>query len=279
MKVTLAKTAGFCFGVQRAVQMVHNAADQCTVYTYGPIIHNETVVADLAMKGVQVITSLNDPRLTENTPVVIRSHGISYSEYEQMKTKKLDIIDATCPFVKKIHKIVQHESKLGQTIVIIGNPSHPEVQAIRGWSKTPSFVIETIDEANKFQESKDKKLCIVSQTTFNYNKFQDLVEILSKKGYDINCLNTICNATEERQNEARRIAASVDGMIVIGGKHSSNSQKLYEISQENCTNTCYIQTIEDIDLSRVKPLRHIGITAGASTPNKIIEEVYEACLK
>ena len=158
--------------------------------------------------------------------------------------------------------------------MIVGNASHPEVKGIKSWSNAEDTrVIGTREEAEKYDASHGKKVCIVSQTTFNYNKFQELVEIVNEKGYDIIVLNTICNATEERQTEAERIAKEVDAMIVIGGRASSNTQKLFEICKKECENTYYIQTIKDLDLTRLKSTDNVGITAGASTPNNIIEEV------
>ena len=145
---------------------------------------------------------------------------------ELIQSQGLKMVDATCPFVKKIHRIVERESKAGKRIIIIGNDKHPEVEGIKGWVCGKATVIETFDEAHAFTAEKDEQLCIVSQTTFNYNKFQDLVEIISEKGYDVESINTICNATEERQTEAKLIAGTVDSMIVIGGSHSSNTQKL-----------------------------------------------------
>ena len=275
MKIKLAKSAGFCFGVKRAVDMVYDAIDaNKPVYTYGEIIHNEEVVKDLNEKGVHLVKSLEELNSLTKGTIIIRSHGISRAEHELIKEKGFDIIDATCPFVTKIHKIVNEQSSLGRTIIIIGNNTHPEVEGIKGWCNTEAIVIESEEEAINFNGNSDEKYCIVAQTTFNYKKFQDLVEIISKKGYDILALNTICNATEERQGEARELAKESDAMIVIGGKHSSNTQKLYEISKKECPNTFYIQKLVDLDLDRFKSFRSVGITAGASTPNKIIEEVH-----
>ena len=175
--------------------------------------------------------------------------------------------------MKRIHKIVAEESKKGSRIIIIGNPDHPEVEGIRGWAGENVTVIKNAEEAEKFENTTSERICIVSQTTFNYNKFKDLVEIISEKGYDISVLNTICNATRERQTEARSIAKEVDAMIVIGDKHSSNTQKLYEICSRECHNTYYIQTLDDLDLNQLGSVETVGITAGASTPNNIIEEV------
>ena len=188
-------------------------------------------------------------------------------------------MDATCPFVRKIHRIVKREGENGREIVIIGNASHPEVEGIRGWCVSRVTVVGNTQEAENFVPESPKGVCVVSQTTFNYKKFNKLVEILSKKRYDILVLNTICNATEERQTEARQIAAQVDAMIVIGGRHSSNTQKLFEICKEECTNTYYIQTLEDLDVRSMQSMSCVGITAGASTPNNIIEEVQKECQK
>lgn len=272
--VILAKTAGFCFGVRRAVDMAYGIAGRDKVYKYGPIIHNETVVEDLEAKGVKVVHSIEEAAALAGGTMIIRSHGVSKEEIDLLKQMGFDIVDATCPFVKKIHHIVEKYSEQGYGIIIIGSADHPEVQAISGWCKEPPVIIESEEEAREFKTDPDKKLCLVSQTTFNYNKFQLLVEIISKKGYDILALNTICNATEERQSEVRELAKECDAMIVIGGKHSSNTQKLYEISKKECPNTFYIQTLVDLDLERFKSFRSVGITAGASTPKKIIEEVH-----
>lgn len=278
MEVKVAKTAGFCFGVKRAVDTVYKEIRQGKeigekIYTFGPIIHNEQVVDDLEDKGVKVIHTKDElEQLTEGT-VIIRSHGVEKSIYDLINEKKLKLVDATCPFVKKIHKIVMEKSRAGYDIIIIGNEKHPEVQGIKGWSESETLVMNTIEEVNDFALKTGKKVCVVSQTTFNYKKFQKMVEIIGKKGYDIIVVNTICNATNERQVEAKQIAAESDAMIVIGGKNSSNTQKLYEICKEECKNTYYIQQLEDLDLKPLQTCRNVGITAGASTPNNIIEEV------
>ena len=275
MKVIKAKTAGFCFGVKRAVDTVYKQVDTCNgpIYTYGPIIHNEEVVKDLESKGVVVLRTEEDlDNIFEGT-VIIRSHGVKKRIYDKLETKGIRVVDATCPFVKKIHNIVQKESAAGKYILIIGNPDHPEVIGIRGWAGEHAAVIQNADDIENIDFSKKEKICVVSQTTFNYNKFKDLVEIIKKKSYDIIVLNTICNATKERQTEAESIAESVDAMIVIGDKHSSNTQKLFEICRKACNNTYYIQTLGDLDLNQLGSVETVGITAGASTPNNIIEEV------
>ena len=276
MKVTLAKSAGFCFGVKRAVETVYQEIEQSKmpIYTFGPIIHNEEVVADLEEKGVIVVNSVEELKNKPTGVVIIRAHGVEQCVYEEISRHGFEVIDATCPFVLKIHRLVEKYSKENYHVVIIGNETHPEVIGIKSWSSTDATtVLSTKEEAENFEPFNGQKVCIVSQTTFNYNKFQELVEIISKKGYDIIVLNTICNATEERQTEAAQIAKKVDAMIVIGGKTSSNTQKLFEICKSECENTYYIQTIKDLDLSNLRGIDNVGITAGASTPNNIIEEV------
>jgi len=274
IEVILAKSAGFCFGVHRAVDTVYERTDKENVYTYGPIIHNEEVVKDLESKGVKAISDVDEIEgMNDNATVIIRSHGVSKNVYDSIKAKKYEIVDATCPFVLKIHRIVEEESAKGKQIIIIGNEKHPEVEGIMGWSHSPVFVIDTVEKAKNMQLDNKKEVVIVSQTTFNYNKFKELVEILEKKSYDVSVLNTICNATKERQTEAQSIAETVDAMIVIGDKHSSNTQKLFEICRKACNNTYYIQTLGDLDLNQLGSVETVGITAGASTPNNIIEEV------
>ncbi len=277
MKIELAKTAGFCFGVRRAVDTVYQQVEQAAgkpIYTYGPIIHNDEVVRDLEKKGVQVLNSREELAALEEGTVIIRSHGVSREICDLLEGKDVRCVDATCPFVKKIHRIVSEESEKGAHIVIIGNPEHPEVKGISGWAKGPVTILQTEEEAEGFA-IKDplQKVCIVSQTTFNYNKFKELVEIMDKKGYDIIVLNTICSATKERQEEAYDIAKRVDAMIVIGDERSSNTRKLFEICRNACADTYYIQTLDDLDMNQLRSVETVGITAGASTPNKIIEEV------
>ena len=281
MEVILAKTAGFCFGVKRGVEMVYDNADKENVYTYGPIIHNEEVVKDLEKKGVKVLNSDDDIKDALSGTVVIRAHGILEEVYEVIEKAGHEIVDATCPFVLKIHKIVKEASQKGEYVIIIGDKKHPEVMGIQSCAGGNCTVIADACEAQNFiKNSKklQKKLCIVSQTTYNYNKFQEVVEIFQKNSYhSFDILNTICNATQERQREAADIAGRVDAMIVIGGRNSSNTQKLYDICKKICDKTYFIQTAADMDYSLLRGLDKVGITAGASTPNNIIEEVQTRC--
>ena len=271
MKVKLAKTAGFCFGVKRAVDTVYkelSRQENEKIYTYGPIIHNEEVIKDMQRQGAIVLRTEEELDAVTKGTVIIRSHGVEKRIYDKLEAKQISVVDATCPYVKKIHNIVRKESEEGKFIIIIGNPDHPEVQGIRGWAGKDAAIIQNPEDIEKLSIKNDKKVCVVSQTTFNYKKFQYLVEIISEKSYDIIVLNTICNATKERQTETRQIAEEADAMIVIGDKHSSNTQKLFEICAKACKDTYYIQTLDDLNLNQLGSVETVGITAGASTPDR-----------
>ncbi len=283
MEVVVAEHAGFCFGVTKAVETVYDQIEldpKTNIYTFGPIIHNEIVVSDLEKKGVKVI---NDAKELEELwksaggkldgTIVIRSHGVTREVQEIIEKTGLKVIDATCPFVKRIHKIVSEESSKGKSIIVVGSASHPEVEGIVSYAGERVCVIDSPEKAREFGGDKDTEYTIVAQTTFNKKKFKETIEIFENNVYNINVVNTICNATDERQTEAEEIASKADAMIVIGGAHSSNSRKLYEICSEKCKNTYFIQTLEDLHLDLPQDVKLVGITAGASTPKNIIEEV------
>ncbi len=273
----MAEKAGFCFGVQRAVDRVYaETGKEEQVYTFGPIIHNETVTGDLAAKGVGIIHSPEEAESLHGATVILRSHGVTREIYRRLSENPgIRLIDATCPFVRRIHEIVEERSKAGDYIVIIGNVGHAEVEGTLGWAAGPSCVIETADEARAFKLPDGMSLTVVAQTTFNAKKFEEFIDILKEKGYNGFIVNTICSATSERQAEARRISRRVDAMIVIGSSTSSNSAKLYEICRKECDRTFFIQSYEDLRPEDLAGAGTIGITAGASTPRNIIEEVME----
>lgn len=275
MEVRIAKTAGFCFGVERAVNSVYEQIEKGgKIYTYGPIIHNESVVEDLEKRGVEVIYSKEELKDISEGIVIIRSHGVEKEIYEILEKHGISYVDATCPFVKKIHKIVERASSEGNGIIIVGNPTHPEVEGICSYAGGKYYVVESVEEAEELNLPKELKYTIVSQTTFNSTKFKDIVDIFDKKGYYSSVVNTICNATAERQTEAKTIATEVDAMLVIGGSHSSNSRKLFEICSKECDLTFFIQTKDDLNSVKLPDsVELVGITAGASTPKNIIEEV------
>ena len=279
MEIILAKSAGFCFGVQRAVDMAYEQAGHREVYTFGPIIHNEEVIEDLKSKGVNIIEDLDELEGKSDCTVVIRSHGVEKKVYDDLNSRGIHVVDATCPFVKKIHNIVKNDSEAGRVIIIVGDPNHQEVKGIVGWCSGEVHVVDSEEGVLSLIDvlsDESREISVVSQTTFNLNKFNNIVDIIRNKLYNVNVYETICNATAVRQKEAKEIASRVDAMIVIGGRNSSNTQKLYDISKKECENTYYIQTLVDLDLTTFESVSRVGITAGASTPNNIIKEVHSS---
>ncbi len=275
MKITVAKSAGFCFGVDRAVELVYRLVDEGKkVCTLGPIIHNPQVVDDLTQKGVRILSSPKEAG-PEDT-VVIRSHGVSEQTYDDLRQMGAVYCDATCPFVAKIHRIVSEASKEGMTILIAGDKEHPEVQGIRGHCHGPSYVFKDekeLREAIKDAENDVKNgIIMVSQTTFKKTLWESCEEIAKNLYTNIKIFDTICNATQERQSEAVRLARQSDLMIVIGGRHSSNTAKLYEVCSRYCK-TVLIETKDELNKDMLLPCGNIGVTAGASTPAYIIKEV------
>ena len=279
MEIILAKSAGFCFGVQRAVDMAYEQAGHREVYTFGPIIHNEEVIEDIKSKGVNIIEDLDELEGKSDCTVVIRSHGVEKRVYDDLNSRGIHVVDATCPFVKKIHNIVKNDSEAGRVIIIVGDPNHQEVKGIVGWCSGEVHVVDSEEGVLSLIDvlsDESREISVVSQTTFNLNKFNNIVDIIRNKLYNVNVYETICNATAVRQKEAKEIASRVDAMIVIGGRNSSNTQKLYDISKKECENTYYIQTLVDLDLTTFESVSRVGITAGASTPNYIIKEVHSS---
>ncbi|MBO7334191.1 MAG: 4-hydroxy-3-methylbut-2-enyl diphosphate reductase [Lachnospiraceae bacterium] len=273
-EVVISENAGFCYGAGRGVDLLNKAIEGGTpIYTYGPILHNDKLIESFEKRGVKVINDVSELKDLPKGLVVIRCHGVEKSVCDAIEATGNEIYDATCPFVKRIHKIVAQKSAEGEKIVVIGNPKHAEVIGIVGWSSTGALVLETEEQVRNFKPDPGEKICIVAQTTFNRNKFQEFLDIFQKNSYNMTVMNTICDATRIRQAEADELSAKADTMIVIGDEKSSNSRKLFDICKKNCANTYFIQTVDDIKgkLSGVNGL--IGITAGASTPRYIIEEV------
>ena len=275
MEIRTAKTAGFCFGVERAVSKTRSIAESSCgpVYTLGPIVHNETVIRELEALGVRVLKSEEELDLLSGGTVIIRAHGITRALEEKLRSRVFNVVDMTCPFVKKIHRIVKEQSKNGKTVVICGDRDHPEVRGIIGWCEGPYYVVGSPDEMRALPISGDEALCIVSQTTFNHEKFQNIVEIAEGMRYNLIKLDTVCLATQERQEEAEELARQVDCMLVIGSRNSSNSRKLFEISQTKCERTYFIENAGEIEETMFDHVNCVGITAGASTPMTTLKEV------
>ena len=276
MRVEVAKTAGFCPGVRRAVDMVDEAARSgVPTVTYGPIIHNHHVVERFAGMGVHEISHFSE--VTPGTQVIIRSHGVSRAVYEGLEAQGAVIQDATCPYVKRIHNIVSEAEEQGRTPIIIGIPTHPEVEAIAGWCQDP-YVFENAEALEKWLLEDDTRqhmpLIMVSQTTSTEKLWKNCVETIKKLCTNCEIFDTICSATEKRQSEAARLAQRCESMIVIGDRNSSNTKRLREICSEVCKHTCLIDSGADLSAADYIGKSSVGITAGASTPQWIIKEVY-----
>lgn len=274
-EVTVAKSAGFCFGVDRAVKMVYGELEKNTkVATLGPIIHNQDVVKDMEKKGTRIVSSVEE--LEPDETVVIRSHGVGRRIYEKIAEKGNRMLDATCPFVSRIHKIVAEKTAEGYFILIAGDESHPEVQGIVGHCDENYLVFKDKIELNAFFEKNykkiKKKLAIVAQTTYNTIVWEDCLKVIPENDPDIVIFDTICNATDTRQSDARELACRSDLMIVVGGRHSSNTVKLFEVCSKYCK-TYHIENVDELFTIQLPNAEKIGITAGASTPAYIIKEV------
>ncbi|NLX64549.1 MAG: bifunctional 4-hydroxy-3-methylbut-2-enyl diphosphate reductase/30S ribosomal protein S1 [Clostridiaceae bacterium] len=269
MEIKVAKYAGFCFGVDKAVKTSFELDYDGNIYTLGELIHNRDVIEQLKNKGIRAINNLDE--LKEGDCVIIRAHGIGKKVYDDLNTLNVKILDATCPYVKRIHEIVKKEYEAGNRIIIVGDGKHPEVIGINGWCEGKALIINDEKEAEQLPYF-EQKAAVVAQTTFNRTKYEDICEVLKKKFAFILKFDTICNATVQRQSEAEKLSREVDVMIVIGGRNSSNTQKLYEICKKNCPETYLVENADELPLID-KNARTVGITAGASTPESVIKEV------
>ena len=276
MEIKVAKTAGFCFGVDRAVKLVYSEIEKgnTNVATLGPIIHNADVVNDLKSKGVRIVEDVSE--LREGETAVIRSHGVGGEIYRQLEEKGNDYIDATCPFVARIHKIVREKTDEGYFILIAGDENHPEVQGIVGHCDENCFVFKDEFELREFfgkkYEKIEKKLAIVAQTTYNILIWGECIKVIPHDDENILVFDTICNATSQRQSDAALLSKEVDAMVVVGGKNSSNTIKLYNVCCENCP-SYHIENAQELYGLDLNNADKVGITAGASTPAYIIKEV------
>ncbi|MBO5321968.1 MAG: bifunctional 4-hydroxy-3-methylbut-2-enyl diphosphate reductase/30S ribosomal protein S1 [Clostridia bacterium] len=276
MKIVKAETAGFCFGVNRAVNMVYELLNKGKkVCTLGPIIHNPQLVEELSLKGVRIVESPDEVKGDET--LVIRSHGVEREVFENAKQKGIDVADATCPFVSKIHKIVAENSLAGAVTIIAGDKNHQEVKGIVGHCYGDCFVVASEEELTSILQNEaffvEKDIILVSQTTFNAKIWGNIQKNLKKVYTNAKIFDTICNATSLRQSEADKLSGNSDAVIVIGGRHSSNTAKLYDVCRKNCHKTFLIETADELPLESLKGLENIGVVAGASTPAGIIKEV------
>ena len=278
MKITLAKTAGFCFGVNRAVQMVYDLLKVGKkVCTLGPIIHNPQLVSELENRGVRTVSDINE--VTADEILVIRSHGVEQCVYDALAQKGIKIADATCPFVAKIHSIVKKAGEEGKAVIISGDETHQEVIGIKGHCEGEAYVVSDVQKLLELLKNKpelvEKPVIMVSQTTFNAEIWVECQKNLKKVCTNAEVFDTICNATSMRQKEAAELSAQNDAMVVIGGRHSSNTSKLFDVCSSNCGKTCLVETAEELEFGFFDGCRSIGVVAGASTPAGIIKEVIQ----
>lgn len=282
MEIIVGKTAGFCYGVKRAVdgsieQIENNKKEN--IYCLGELVHNKQVVENLEEQGIKFIENIDEIK-EENAKVIIRAHGVPKDVYNQAKQNNIEVIDYTCPNVIKIHKIAQDYEKQGYYIFLTGTQNHPEIIGITSYCGENYTIITNEEDTEKaienLKKSNIKKLLLISQTTYSTKKFQIIKDIIQDKvpnDVEIIIKNTICLATETRQKETKELSSQVDAMIIVGGKNSSNTKKLYEVALENCKNTICIETKEEINKKQYEGVNTIGIMAGASTPQKSIDEV------
>ncbi len=273
MKIHVASNSGFCFGVKKAVETALMAARDFKgrrIYTYGPIIHNNQVTNYLEQMGVQIV---NDLEQVPGEIVIVRSHGVPRSFYDQAAGLKIQVIDTTCPYVRKVQQLAMKYHNAGFRVVIMGDAAHPEVVGINGWTGFSAQVESGTENLNSLKE--EPKLCFLAQTTLSLTLWHQLEETVKDFTGEVVLYNTICAATEERQKECEELASKVDLMIVIGGKHSSNTQKLFQIASQHCANAIHIEDASEMLVNLIGKYDNIGITAGASTPDWIIKEVIE----
>lgn len=269
MEIIIAQTAGFCFGVKRAVDMAFSYENEKSTYTYGPIIHNEVVTGALEKKGIYAIDTIEGQDVKK---LIIRSHGVSPEIYEESKVRDIDIVDATCPYVKKIHRYVEKYYAEGYHILIAGNSVHPEIQGINGWAHNECMIAKDVEELKQMTLPEGKYL-FVAQTTYKKEVVDAMKDYLTEKEISFEYINTICNATKERQEEAVTLAAQVDCMLILGSPKSANTKKLHEISEKHCKRSYCVQGAAELSEEMFRDCERVGITAGASTPNSVIDEV------
>ena len=266
MEIKLAKSYGFCFGVQRAIEIAENSKNAATI---GPLIHNNEEISRLK-KDFNVTTLNSIDELGDIKKAIIRTHGIEKENLQKLKDSDVEIIDATCPYVKNPQKIVENMSQEGYQIIIFGDEKHPEVKGVKSYSVTPAIVVPNVEELKKHQIK--RKVAIVAQTTKKVEKFQEVVSYLVTKSKEVRVFNTICNATFENQDAVRELAKEADVMIIIGGKNSSNTKELYNIAKMSCPDTYHIENENELKKEWFEGKKLCGISAGASTPNWIIEK-------
>ena len=271
MEIILSKFSGYCYGVKKAVSVADESIDKYEdIYSLGSLIHKKRAVEKLKNKGLKVVDDMEE----KNKNIIFRSHGVEKKYYDYANKNNLNVIDTTCIYVKKIHQIVEEKYKDGYEIIIVGSKKHPEVIGINSWSNYKAQFVEEIADTDKLNIDEEKSYAVVFQTTFNIEKYTKIVEILKEKIKNVEIFNTICSATKKRQDFALQLADEVDMMIVIGDTSSSNSKKLYELANEK-VKSIFIEDVTELKEVMFEGVQKLGVTAGASTPDFVIDEVIE----
>ncbi len=278
MKIIIGKTSGFCGGVQNAViktekELNNNKSD---IYCLGEIVHNKQVIENLKRQGLKVIENIEDAK----GKTIIRAHGVPKEIYNKAKEQNIELVDLTCPKVVKIHDIAEEYANKGYFVILVGVEEHPETIGTISFCGNDHYLIRNINDIKfaieKIKNSGIKKVLVISQTTYSLAKFNNIIEKLKENlgnDYELEIKNTICSATKMRQEETEELSKIVDFMIIVGGKNSSNTKKLYEISKTNCSNVILVETADEINFDNIKKYETIGIMAGASTPKESVEEI------
>ena len=270
MELTIGKHAGFCFGVRRAVQTAFDAAKtEVPCVTLGPLIHNPQEVERLTRAGIRAVASLDE--VAPGETVIIRSHGVTPEVYAQCETRGIRYIDATCPHVSHIHQLVKAYSEHGDAVLIVGEAEHPEVVGIAGWAAGPVFILPDAQAARAAQLP--RRAMVVAQTTIRRERFEEVLAVLRERVGELTVRMTICAATSQRQQEAGELSRQADVMVVVGGRNSSNTQKLYETCRARCPRTLLVETPEDLPEGAFSATDRVAITAGASTPQWLLDQV------
>ena len=280
MNIIIGKTAGFCFGVKNAVDnTVEELKDNKQVYCLGELVHNKQVTEELISKGAIFIKDIEEAR----GKAIVRAHGVPVSVYQKAKELQIELKDLTCPKVLAIHKLAIKYSTENYYIFLVGQKTHPETIGTASFCGENASVIESIDDVEKeveeFKKSTLEKVVVLAQTTISLEKFNNIVEEIKKYIENIEVKNSICASTKQRQEETEEISKKVECMIIVGGKHSSNSNKLYEIAKKNCKNVYFVETKDELDIEKIKNAKSIGIMAGASTPQKSVIEIVDIIRK
>lgn len=280
MEVKLAKTAGFCMGVRRAVDIVLDIAQhekKRRIYTYGPLIHNPQTIELLKSRGIIPIESIDEIKDKDNAILIIRAHGIAPAERKKIKESGIEVVNATCPKVGYVQSIIKKHTALDYTVVIVGDREHPEVDGLLGYTGGKGIIISNIEEVDKMPCS--SKMCIVAQTTQNLDDYDKIVERIKKICPDAVVFNTICSSTEQRQAEVTEMAGEMDAVFIVGGKNSANTRRLADLAQKKQSSTFHIETPEEMEKIDLGPFNRIGVSAGASTPNWIIDRVMDKIME